>query len=347
MAQGANNLRLGIFVFLGTVLVVVIVFLVGSKDSLFSDTYTISAYFKTIGGLRNGAPVRLSGITVGSVSTVKFTGDPSGKVEVQMKISEDAMKFLKTSTRATIESEGLVGNQVIVLQIVNDNSEPLKDKGTIIGVDPLGYGAIIDETKSTLENTKELTRAMAEIMQKVNEGDGTIGRLINDDDLYQSTIDLMKSAEKSLGAISTKLDTAALVINSMITGVESVVRNVDNIVGKVDQIVVDVNSGKGLLGQLIKDSSTVANQLGAVLSNVVSITEDTRLGTARFAENMEALKRNWLFKSYFEQRGYYDKPGYEKELDDYLKQINNRIRMLDERIETLKNLEKTTQPQKK
>ncbi len=347
MAQGANNLRLGIFVIIGTALVILIVFLVGSKDALFSNTYTISAYFKDIGGLRNGAPVRLSGISIGSVSRVMFTGDASGKVEVQMKISEDAMKFLKTSTRATIESEGLVGNQVIVLEIISDNSEPLKDKGTIIGVEPLGYGAIIEETRNTLENATELTKAMAEIMQKVNEGDGTIGKLLNDDELYLSTIDLMKTAEKSLTAISTKLDTAALVINAMIAGVESVVRNVDNIVEKVDALVVDVNSGKGLLGQLLKDSSDVSNQLASVLANVVSITEDTRLGTARFAENMEALKRNWLFKSYFEQRGYYDKPGYEKELDDYLKQINNRIRMLDERIETLKNLEKTTQPQKK
>lgn len=340
MAQGANNFRLGIFVVIGTALVILIVFLVGSKDALFSNTYTISAYFKNIGGLRNGAAVRLSGISVGSVSRVMFTGDPSGKVEVQMRISEDAMKFLKTSTRATIESEGLVGNQVIVLQLVSDNSAPLEDKGTIIGVDPLGYGAIIDETKNTLENTKELTRAMAEIMQKVNEGDGTIGKLINDDELYMSTIDLMKSAGKSLETISTKLDTASFVINSMIAGVESVVRNVDNIVEKVDELVVGVNNGKGVLGQLLKDSSDVANQLNSVLSNVVSITEDTRLGTARFAENMEALKRNWLFKSYFEQRGFYDKPGYEKELDDYLKQINTRIRMLDERIETLKNLEK-------
>lgn len=340
MAQGANKLRLGVFVVIGSALTILIVFLVGSKESLFSETYTVSAYFSNIGGLRNGAPVRLSGISVGSVSEVKFTGESSGRVEVKMKISEDAMKYLSTSTRATIESEGLVGNQVIVLQITSDNAAKVENGGVIIGVDPVGYGAIIDETRSTLENTKELTRSFAEIVEKVNQGEGTVGRLLNDDQLYRSTVALMTTAEKSLNSISNKLDSTTVVVTSMITGIESVIRNVDNIVVKVDDIVQEVNDGKGLLGNLLKDSSRVANQLDAVLSNVISITEDTRLGTARFAENMEALKRNWLFKSYFEQRGFYDKPGYEKELDELLQQINNRIRTLDEKIEVLKKLEK-------
>jgi phospholipid/cholesterol/gamma-HCH transport system substrate-binding protein len=75
------------------------------------------------------------------------------------------------------------------------------------------------------------------------------------------------------------------------------------------------------------------------LSNIEKTSSDARLSASRLAENMEALKHNWLFKSYFENRGYWDKAGYEDEISSKIKELDARIKMLDERIKTIKQLE--------
>jgi len=91
------------------------------------------------------------------------------------------------------------------------------------------------------------------------------------------------------------------------------------------------------------DSSKINKQVAEVFHNIIKITEETKAGAEKFAENMEALKRNWLFKSYFEERGYYDKTDYEQKLENYIEQINTRLFRLDEKINELKALEKKVQ----
>jgi len=78
-----------------------------------------------------------------------------------------------------------------------------------------------------------------------------------------------------------------------------------------------------------------------MINNLIKTTDAARVGTAAFAENMEALKRNWLFKAYFEERGYWNKEDYQKSLDDKLKEIENQQKKLDEKFIELKKLEET------
>lgn len=340
MAIKTHPIRLGVFIFFGSALITLAIFLIGNKESLFSETFLVKAYFRNIEGLRTGAAVRLSGIDVGSVRNINFTPDSLGLVEVTLRLDEDIHRFVKTDSRATIENEGLVGNKVVVLLIGSSTAPLVLDGGAIRGVDPLGFGQIIEETKGVMEYTKDMTKNLAEIVAKVNNGEGTLGMLINDPRLYHSSANLVQSADNSLQAITTKLDTVSLVVNSLLTGVQSIVSNVDKFVLSVDEIVQNVKKGKGLLGEFLVPESNTNQGFAAVLSNLVDISQSMRDGAERFSENMEALKRNWLFKSYFEQRGYYDKTTYENELDNYLKQINERIKSLDDKIDELKQLQK-------
>jgi len=75
------------------------------------------------------------------------------------------------------------------------------------------------------------------------------------------------------------------------------------------------------------------------MHNIEVTAQEAKLAASRLAENMEALKHNWLFKSYFEERGYWDKATYENEIDKRLKLLDAKIKMLDNRIQTLKSLE--------
>ncbi len=342
MAQKNTAVKLGIFIFIGFVLIITAVFLIGNKESMFSKTLTIKAYFKTIEGLRKGAPVRLSGIDVGSIKDIQIVGNEKGQVEVTMRLNADAQRFIKTNTRAAIETEGLVGNKVINLMLSPLEAPVISDGGSIQGVEPLAFGVIIEEAQGTLGYIKDMTKNLSEIIQKVNEGNGSIGKLINSNELYNNTNSLIITADKSLGSISNKLDTVQIVVNSLLSGVQNIVQNVDKVVTDVDKVILDVQSGKGLLGELIKQKSPLDSTFHTIMGNLIDISVATKNGAVKFEENMEALKRNWLFKSYFEQRGFYDKTSYEQQLDNYMKQINERIKVLDERLETLRKLQKQT-----
>lgn len=123
MHKSLKAAKLGIFIFLGSVLMVTIIFLLGNKEALFKSTFTVKTYFKNIEGLRNGAPVRLSGIDVGSVKSIDIAKDTTGRIIVTMRLLTDIEQFIRKDTKASIETEGLVGNKVVILQIGSSSSE--------------------------------------------------------------------------------------------------------------------------------------------------------------------------------------------------------------------------------
>ena len=159
-----SALQLGVFIFIGIAILVLTIFLIGDKKSLFSSTFEVSAYFKDIQGLRSGATVRLSGIDVGRVSNVKIVSDTTGRVQVTMSLVEDIKRFIRTDTQASIETEGLVGNKVVVLQIGSSSADPVRNGGTIQSKEPLGFTAVLEETQGVMEYTKEMTKNLAEIV---------------------------------------------------------------------------------------------------------------------------------------------------------------------------------------
>jgi phospholipid/cholesterol/gamma-HCH transport system substrate-binding protein len=337
MAKKVSTAKVGLFIFLGLLILVVGIFLIGKKESLFSSTFTVRAYFNDVQGLRSGAIVRLSGIDVGSVKSVNIT--PSGRVEVRMEILQDVHQFVKTDTKASIETEGLVGNKVVVLQIGSGSAEEVKNGGTIESVEPLGISAVIQETQGVIQYTKEMTKGLAEIIGRVNKGEGTIGKLLKDNELYYSATDLTKEAGKSLQSMTDQVNQLTDVLNKLGTGVGSVVKNVDNTVSDLDTVIAGVKRGKGIMGALLVDKTRYDTVFTNTMHDVEQTAQEAKLAASRLAENMEALKHNWLFKSYFEERGYWDKTEYEDDINSKLKELDAKMKEIDEKIQTLKDLE--------
>lgn len=341
MAKKTSTVKIGIFIFLGVAILVLAVFLIGDKSALFSSTFSVKAYFNDVQGLKTGATVLLSGIDVGSVSDIEIL-DRSGKVEVTMDIVEDVRQFIKTDTEASIETEGLVGNKVVVLKIGSASAEQIKKGGTIKSKEPISFAQVIEETQGIMQYTKEMTRDLAEIVGRVNRGEGSIGKLLVDEELYENATQLTESADQSLQAITKEINDLTVLFTELGTGVENVVDNVNKAVLNTDSLIAGIKEGKGVLGQLIVSGSNFDTAFATAVKNITATTEDTRLAASRLAENMEALKHNWLFKAYFEERGYWDAPDYENRIDSKLEELNDKIKLLDQRIEILKSMEKAS-----
>lgn len=339
MSNNLANAKLGIFIFLGSTLLVILIFLLGNKDQLFTSTFTIKAYFKNTEGLRNGASVRFGGIDIGAVKSIKIIADTTGRVEVSMRVKEDVKRFIKKDSRASIETEGLVGNKVVMISMGTPNADEIMEGGTILSKEPLSFSDIVYETQGIMAYTKEMTKNLSEIVYKVNQGEGTIGRILNDDELYKAATNLTNTADKNLNSITSDMREVLALFDNLGKGVEDVVANVNKIVGRVDTVLAGVSEGKGLLGSLVSEKGKEGKTLNQILDNLVVVTEEAKTSASRLAENMEALKHNWLFKSYFEERGYWDKEEFENQLDEKILELNDKIKLLDEKIQELKSIE--------
>jgi phospholipid/cholesterol/gamma-HCH transport system substrate-binding protein len=338
MLKQLEGARLGIFIFIGTVLLVISIFLLGNKEKLFTSTIEVKAYFNQIEGLKTGAPVRLSGYDIGSVSGVNLVNTESGNVEVRMRIDNELKHFIRLDSEAAIETEGLVGKKIITITPGSANQEVISEGGVIKSKNPLNVAAIIEETEAVISYLRDLTKDLSEIIGKTNRGEGTFGKLVNDENLYNAAVTITKNADKNLEALTQRLSDITDIIVSTSKSIGSIIANVDTAVIDVRVLVDKVEKGEGALGTLISDQK-VADSLRTMIYNLSKTSKDARLATASLAENMEALKHNWLFKSYFEQRGYWSKAEFEVEIEKRMKELKEQNDMLDQKIKNLLELE--------
>ena len=339
MKVGLSGAKLGIFIFIGSALLVIGIFMLGNKEALFKPTFTVKAYFRNIEGLRNGAPVRLSGIDVGAVQDIKVVGDTVSLIEVKMRLLDDIRHFITVDTQAEIQTEGLVGNKFVSLRVGEAGAEPIKDGGTILAKEPVSFADIIQETQGIMGYTKEMTKDLADIMNRINKGEGTIGKIFTDDALYYAATDLTKSADKSLNSITAELNIITNQYKALGVSVSSAVKNINDVVEQIDELIGKVSEGKGVLGSMLVEGTSADSNFKALITNFRDISESSKSAAESLAENMEALKHNWLFKSYFEERGYWDAPEYEKEIDRKTQELDEKIKLLNNKIDELKSLE--------
>ncbi|MCB0731091.1 MAG: MCE family protein [Ignavibacteriae bacterium] len=339
MLKHLEGAKLGIFIFLGTVLLVVAIFLIGSKDSLFSDNIYVRTYFDNVEGLRTGAAVRLNGLSVGSVSEVKLMELNRYKVEVTMRINSDVQQFIRLDSEASIETEGIIGSKIVIITPGSKSYEPIQNGGVIMSQSAVNMNQIIAETQDIMRYMKDLTREFTEVLGKVNKGEGTIGKLVNDDELYFEAVKIVQSANTSLNTMVDRLDKMTGFIIGLGTGVEDIVANVDSAAIDLRSLISKIEQGEGALGALISDES-VYDSIKTVVSNLTKTTYAAKIGTEAFAENMEALKHNWLFKKYFEERGYWSRTDYEAKINAQIEYLEESKKELDEKILEIQQLEK-------
>ena len=339
MKAGLSGAKLGIFIFIGSALLVIGIFMLGNKEALFKPTFIVKAYFQNIEGLRNGAPVKLSGIDAGAVQNIRVVGDTVSLIEVKMRLLEEIRHFIRVDTQAEIQTEGLVGNKYVALKIGDADSEPVQDDGVILAKEPVSFADIIEETQGIMGYTKEMTKDLSEIIKRINAGEGTAGKIFKDDALYYAATDLTKSADKSLTGITAELNIITQQYKSLGVSVTSAVENINKVVMNIDSLLHNSFKGKGVLGSLLVEGTSADSSFQSLMVNLKEISEESKTAAARLSENMEALKYNWLFKSYFEERGYWDAAEYEKEIDRKTKELDEKIEMLNKKIDELKLLE--------
>jgi phospholipid/cholesterol/gamma-HCH transport system substrate-binding protein len=300
----------GVFVLLGVVLFTAALFMIGSRRMLFEQRFPIHTEFSRLGQLEVGAAVRVAGLDAGEVTEIAIPARPSGKFRVRMEVRDDLHQLIRTDSLATTQTEGLVGASFVNIAPGTDAAPVIPEGGIIPGRDPFQMAdllqqasetiAMVNETVASLrgdittavqqvaltaeeahalvtdispdirriaENGSRISADSQRIVASIREGKGTIGKLINDDALYVRAREIADEAK-------------------------TVMQNVKEVSNEARRAISDFRSNDGPAQGLMADMRVTLGQ--------------AREATADLADNMEAMKHNFLLRGFFNRRGYFD-----------------------------------------
>ncbi len=183
--------RLGAFIVATLAILVVGVFIIGGKQYLFSSTYQLKAEFDNVVGLDAGGDVRVGGVHSGTIRDIVLPHKPGEKVTVIMDLGKSTHEIIKQDSVATIETEGLLGNQFLAISFGSAGSGDVRNGDLIASQPPLEMADlfqktsdILDSSQQAIQNATRATANLDSISAKIDRGQGTAGALVNDKALY-------------------------------------------------------------------------------------------------------------------------------------------------------------------
>jgi phospholipid/cholesterol/gamma-HCH transport system substrate-binding protein len=191
------KVRLGLFIAGGLALFVIAIFIIGKQKNLFDPVFKLNATFYNVSGLQVGNNIRFSGIIVGTVDNISIINDST--VRVDMMIKKDVKKFIKSDSKVTIGSEGLIGDRLMIITQGSSDAPLADEEQQLVSEEPVETDAIMASLQVTAGYAEIISRQLAEIMVNINSGNGTLGRLIQDStiakDLGQTMLNLKNSSK--------------------------------------------------------------------------------------------------------------------------------------------------------
>ncbi|MES2811066.1 MAG: MlaD family protein [Bacteroidota bacterium] len=191
--------KLGMFVIIGFVLFMVSIYFIGKNKNIFVSTFQLKSHFKNVSGLKVGNNVRFSGINVGTVKDIEFVSDSS--VVVRIAVKKEVQKFIKTDAMASIGSDGLMGDKVLSISPGTASNKIVKDNDNIASTTAIEIEDLMKSVKVTIDNAGIITGELAEFTYKMNNGNGALSKLMNDEGFandVDATMNNMKNATKGL-----------------------------------------------------------------------------------------------------------------------------------------------------
>jgi len=195
----SQKIRTGAFVLFSLLLLLALIFFIGKQKNMFGGTFSVKARFKNISGLKEGNYVRYAGINVGTVDNISMVNDTT--VMVSLILQKDIRPFIREDASASIGSDGLMGDKLVIIAPGSYTAQLVKDGGVINAVNPVDVDRIVNNLSTISDNAAMLTGSLANVMAKINSGEGSFGRLVNDDKLVRNLEGTLSSAKETVGSV--------------------------------------------------------------------------------------------------------------------------------------------------
>lgn len=299
---GFSELRVGIFVLFGLVVMGFLILNSTGDFNPFKETLSLKARFKAADGLREGAEVQLAGVNIGKVEEVRLLPPDSpeeAKIEAILRIDSRldgkpiSERIRTDSTAQLIATSVLANDKIINISPGTPDGLPIKPNGVLDSSAAISINQLTQTGNDLLNQINKLATPTNEILNKANRGDGTLGRVINDESLYRNLDSTVGEAKLTMLRLQTVLErvksgdgTAGKLLND-----PELYNNLNKTVSDLEAISKDIRSGRGTAGKFLTDEAIYNEtkqaltelrnsnkKIDGVLTDVKVITNDLKNG---------------------------------------------------------------------
>jgi phospholipid/cholesterol/gamma-HCH transport system substrate-binding protein len=259
-------LRVGVFVLVGLGVFLGMIYALGARARLFEPRFTISAEFTEVGGLVEGATVRLAGVQIGRVSGVTLPSEPGGKVRVDMTIARRFGDRVRKDSVARIETQGLLGDRIIELSVGSAAAPPVRPNEVVASRDPFDINRVMDEGAQVVKSIGTLADSLRETAQTLNQSG-----------LIQETTSTVRAARKitdQVGRVVGEVERGKGWAHALIYEEPLALRRVNDLVASAQTLLDRVQRGESAAGVLTSEQSTAsARRLVAAMDRLSRVVE--------------------------------------------------------------------------
>ena len=296
--ETALKFRVGLFVLIALATFLAGVYALGARARLFEARYTIHADFTEVGGLVEGATVRLAGVQIGRVTAVNLPPHPGGKVRVDLTIGRTFSDRIRKNSVARIETQGLLGDRIVEITVGDASAAPVAPGEVIASRDPADFGKILSSGADTAKNVAALADALRETADQINKS-----KMIED----------AASTVNKLGRVVDQVEHGRGWAHTLLYEEPVALRRVNDLIASTQTLIARIEKGQGAAGVLVSPESTAsAKRFVAAMDRISAMVERP--------EREPGLLPALLFD-----------PKYKTVLDD-LRVVSHNLRVISDRV---------------
>jgi phospholipid/cholesterol/gamma-HCH transport system substrate-binding protein len=260
-------------VIVASVILFFLVFMMSGITGLFATTVSVKTYFDNAEGLRNGQPVDLQGVPIGNVQHVRVVmGRQVDPVEVLMRINKNYAPFVREDSTATILTAGVLGDSYVDIDSRDAHGAIIKDGSILKSANAPNLQDVVRSSQTSLQNLDVLVKRVDHIVAEVDNGKGSLGKIINDPALFNRATAILNQIQGILNDVSAGKGTIGRLMND-----ETLANKLIDSVDKLDNIMQETQSGKNNLGKILHDESLYTN-LHQTIAKANQLMDDLNSG---------------------------------------------------------------------
>jgi phospholipid/cholesterol/gamma-HCH transport system substrate-binding protein len=272
-----TELRVGLFVLAGAVLLAVVIFYVTGGGG-WGPKYRLRAFLPEVDGLSLGAPVRVDGVEVGNVEKITIAvpkpGEPTSKdrnIEIDLRIEKNFESYIRSDSSAGLITEGLLGNRYVDIDR-GYVGRVLQNDEEIPGREEKALKEVVERSADLMDNLSDITKQASAVLTEVRNGHGSLGKFMVDETAYNHLNSSLGNLDRMMSAVQAGKGT----LGKLVTDDEMYTR-VDSVAGRVDSVLEAVQNQQGTLGKLVYDAG-IHESAKKLIDNSNALLGDVRDG---------------------------------------------------------------------
>jgi len=314
----------GIFIFLGLAIFIWTVLTLGSQKNTFQKSITVKTYFQNVNGLQKGNNVWFSGVKVGTIEDVALIGN--GKVQVIMNIDEKAVPYIHKNAKAKLSTDGLIGNKIIEIYDGSSQAPAISNGDVLNNQELLSTDQMMATLSKNNDNLLAITANLKVISNKMAEGEGSVGKLLNDEtfaDALIKTVETLHSASANLQQLSSnvshytaRLNDTGTLANNLVTDtvifskLRSTVGQLQEVANKSNEVISSLQGAANTVNEGLKNTNAPAGMLLGDEKTAASLKitmQNLQSASIKLNDDLEAVQHNFLLRGFFKKKAKIEK----------------------------------------